>query len=127
MSEMSVLDLINEVAADRDHIQDISVLPLMCGTGKSTAISYKIKETIEQAKETGHGLLIITDRVDRMDDYMHPYIPDLLQHCPFITLNIVNNTVLSRPLRRVFRVNFRFWIIGRVFHNHARICRNLIQ
>lgn len=77
MPDKSVLDFINEVAADAEHIHEVSVLPLMCGTGKSTAISYKIKETIEQAETTGDGLLIITDRTDRMDDYMHPHNQDL--------------------------------------------------
>ena len=73
----SVLNLINNVAADPDHVNEISILPLMCGTGKSTAISYKIRETIEQAERTGNGLLIVTDRKDRMDDYMHPHDKDL--------------------------------------------------
>ena len=80
MPDKSVLDFINEVAADAEHIHEVSVLPLMCGTGKSTAISYKIKETIEQAETTGNGLLIITDRKDRMDDYMHPHDQDLQKY-----------------------------------------------
>lgn len=80
MADKSILDLINEVAADNNHIHDISVLPLMCGTGKSTAISYKIRQTIEEAPKTGNGLLIITDRKDRMDDYMHPYDDELREY-----------------------------------------------
>ena len=45
--KLSVLELINKYAADEEHKDKVTVLPLMCGTGKSTAISYKMRECIE--------------------------------------------------------------------------------
>ena len=58
----SILDYINKVEADPETADKVSVLPLMCGTGKSTAITLKIKEVIEH----GAGLLIVTDNNDRL-------------------------------------------------------------
>lgn len=66
----SILNLINEVAADPKTKHLISVLPLMCGTGKSTAISQKIREVIKA--DNDEGLLVITDKADRLDEYMNP-------------------------------------------------------
>ena len=70
-----VFEIINQIAADEEDRDEITLVPLMCGTGKSTAISYKIRQTIEEAEETGNGLLVVTDRKDRMNDYIflqHP-------------------------------------------------------
>lgn len=62
-----VLELINQyAAADGEH--KAYVLPLMCGTGKSSAISLKIRESIEN----NEGLLVVTDRKDRLKEYMEP-------------------------------------------------------
>lgn len=72
-----VFEIIKQIASDQEHRDDVAVLPLMCGTGKSTAISYMIRHIIEQVEETGNGLLIVTDRKDRMSDYMHPHDEDL--------------------------------------------------
>ncbi len=73
----SIADLILEVAADPETRYEVSLLPLMCGTGKSTAISELIGKTIREADETHNGILIITDRVDRMYDYLRPYDREL--------------------------------------------------
>ena len=72
MATKSIAELILEVAADEEHRNDISLLPLMCGTGKSTAISEIIGRTIRLADQTGNGLLVITDRIDRLNDYLNP-------------------------------------------------------
>ena len=77
MNAQDVVQLINDIQSTPWQDDKINVLPLMCGTGKSTAISYLIRQTIEEAADTGNGLLVVTDRIDRMDDYMHPYDPDL--------------------------------------------------
>ena len=68
-----VFEIISSIAADEEKRDEITVLPLMCGSGKSTAISYMIKKTIEEANDTGNGLLVVTDRKDRMADYMEPH------------------------------------------------------
>jgi len=68
-----VFEIISSIAADEEKRDEITVLPLMCGSGKSTAISYMIKKTIEEADDTGNGLLVVTDRNDRMADYMEPH------------------------------------------------------
>ena len=62
----SVLTLINEAAADNEH--NVIVLPLMCGTGKSSAISEIIRESIQHKS----GILIVTDRTSRFDEYLSP-------------------------------------------------------
>ena len=72
MAFKSIADLILEVAADEAHKDEISLLPLMCGTGKSTAISEIIGRTIRLADKTGNGVLVVTDRVNRLHDYLSP-------------------------------------------------------
>lgn len=46
----------------------ITVLPLRCGLGKSTYIRHKISDTLQQGQR---GLIIITDAIERMDDYIN--------------------------------------------------------
>lgn len=77
MNAADIVQLINNIASDQEKREEIAVLPLMCGTGKSTAISYIIRQTIEEAERTGNGLLVVTDRKDRMADYMKPHDDDL--------------------------------------------------
>ncbi len=60
----SILDYINQVEADPETADKVSVLPLMCGSGKSTAITLKIKEVIER----GDGMLIVTDSNKRLEE-----------------------------------------------------------
>ncbi|MBR2661981.1 MAG: hypothetical protein IKE15_11410 [Clostridia bacterium] len=60
----SILDYINQVEADPETADKVSVLPLMCGSGKSTAITLKIKEVIER----GEGMLIVTDSNKRLEE-----------------------------------------------------------
>ena len=70
MDAKSILHQINLIAEDKEPDSKITVLPYMCGSGKSTAISYLIRQTIENHESTGDGLLIVTDRKDRMEDYL---------------------------------------------------------
>lgn len=65
-----VLSMINEVQDDVKNWDRITVLPLMCGTGKSSAIRLKIRQIIES--NSGDGLIIVTDNIDRMRDYLNP-------------------------------------------------------
>lgn len=62
-----VLELINQLAVANGE-NKAYVLPLMCGTGKSSVISLKIREYIER----NEGLLVLTDRKDRLASYLKP-------------------------------------------------------
>lgn len=87
-----VFEIIHSIATDLEHKDEITVLPLICGSGKSTAISYLIRQTIEESDETGNGLLVVTDRKDRMEDYMKPYDDDL---CAFLTQNQDKTVIMT--------------------------------
>lgn len=65
-----IANLVEKVAADQETKDKISVLPLVCGSGKSTAISYLIKRVIE--RNDGNGILIVTDSLERMKEYTNP-------------------------------------------------------
>ena len=75
-NKLTVLELINKCAADEEYKDKVTVLPLMCGTGKSTAISYKIRECIEE----NSGLLVVTDRKKRLEEYFDPRDAELKQY-----------------------------------------------
>ena len=72
----SILGFISEVEADADTADKVSVLPLMCGSGKSTAITLKIKEVIERGN--GLGMLIVTDSNKRLDELWNENSPNPL-------------------------------------------------
>lgn len=72
-----IIEMINRVANDEEHKELVSILPLLCGMGKSTAISQVIRQTLAQEKEGHHGLVVITDRIARLHEYMEPYDPEL--------------------------------------------------
>lgn len=65
-----IANLVEKVAADENTKNKVSVLPLICGSGKSTAISYLIKRVIE--RNDNNGILIITDSLERMKEYTKP-------------------------------------------------------
>lgn len=65
-----VLHMINEIEDDMVNRDRITVLPLMCGTGKSTAIRLKMRQIIEA--NDGEGMIVVTDNLDRMRDYLLP-------------------------------------------------------
>ena len=65
-----IANLIEKVAADENTKDKVSVLPLICGSGKSTAVSYLIKRVIE--RNDNNGILIVTDSLDRMKEYVTP-------------------------------------------------------
>lgn len=70
-----IVDLIDLIKNDQENKDRISVVPLMCGAGKSTAISYLIRDTLKAINDTPNntdGLLIVTDLKKRMDDYLTP-------------------------------------------------------
>lgn len=73
----AVLQLINEVQNDEATKDRISVLPLMCGTGKSSALRLKMKQIIEAGD--GSGMIIVTDSIDRMRDYLLKGSEELIQ------------------------------------------------
>lgn len=66
-----VLRMINEIEDDVENNDRITVLPLMCGTGKSSALRLKMRQIIEA--NDGYGMIIVTDNIDRMRDYLLPY------------------------------------------------------
>lgn len=56
-----------------DHLQHgsndhVTVFPLRCGIGKSTYIRHKIAETLQHRKS---GLIVITDEIDRLHEYVN--------------------------------------------------------
>ena len=60
--------IINQIVETDKKQHRTYVLPLVCGTGKSSGISEKIREAIENKE----GLLVITDRVERLEEYIKP-------------------------------------------------------
>ncbi len=65
-----VLDMINSIEDDIENRDKITVLPLMCGTGKSSALRLKMQQII--LANDGYGMIIVTDSIDRMRDYLLP-------------------------------------------------------
>ena len=99
-----VLRMINEIADDPQKQSVISVLPLMCGTGKSTAIRLKMRQIIEA--NNGDGMIVVTDNIDRMRDYLQPRDdPEMRQffedHAHLITVMTSENLSLARKTERV--------------------------
>lgn len=66
----TILSAIQAAAADEEHKDMVSVLSIPCGTGKSTALTRLIRDVIW--RNDGKGLVIVTDSVDRMNDYWNP-------------------------------------------------------
>lgn len=57
-----------------DPTDELCLLPLMCGSGKSTALSYLIMDVIER-NEMGistDGVVVVTDSVKRFEKYISP-------------------------------------------------------
>ncbi len=89
LPEPEVLKLIREVAYDQKTKDEVTVLPLMCGTGKSTSISYLIKDAIEK----NEGLVVMTDRIARFDGYLKPRDPELKE---YLQQHIEQITVMTK-------------------------------
>lgn len=69
--------------------EQVSLLSIMCGMGKSMAISYLIRDVVES--QACQGLLIATDSVERLRSYLQPaFDPELRraleEHADKITL-----------------------------------------
>lgn len=66
----SILSFISKVETDTDTADKVSVLPLVCGSGKSTSITLLIKQVIERVKkeQDNRGLLVVTDSNKRLDE-----------------------------------------------------------
>ncbi len=76
---LSILEAINEAAADEQHRDKVTVYPFMCGTGKSKAITEKIKETIDRIKAGGNtGLIVVTDTINGLQAYVKPNYDEAL-------------------------------------------------
>lgn len=87
-----ICNLIEDVMMDEQHADSITVLPLICGAGKSTAISHLIRRVLEAPDHD--GVLIVTDRKDRMEEYISPspdFEPEL--HA-YLTANNKRITIL---------------------------------
>lgn len=63
----SILDAIKQAVEDDEHAEHVSVCSFPCGSGKSTALTKLIRETIERTD--GKGLIIVTDSKERMKEY----------------------------------------------------------
>lgn len=53
---------------DQKNTECVTVLPLRCGLGKSTYIRHRISDTLRNGTS---GLIVITDALDRMDEYLN--------------------------------------------------------
>ena len=62
-----ILSAIQTAANDEEHKDQVSVLSIPCGSGKSTALTRLIYDVIQ--RDDGNGLIIVTDSVERMDKY----------------------------------------------------------
>ena len=70
-----VLELINKAARSEDH-RKTTVLPLECGSGKSSAISLRICQTIEAYKNGSRtGILIMSDNRKQLRRYLEATDP----------------------------------------------------
>ena len=70
---LEVLALINKTVADKANRNKVSVLGLPCGTGKSTAISYKICDVIAAYENGGNeGMLIMSNTKVQLHAYLNP-------------------------------------------------------
>lgn len=65
-----ILSAIQYAAQDKEHTDEVSVLSIPCGSGKSTALTRLISEVL--ARNDGEGLIIVTDSVERMKEYWKP-------------------------------------------------------
>ena len=72
-------DVLNWAAADTEHAGRVYVLPMPCGTGKSTAISMMMRQGIEawESGESQDGLLVMADNNDQVQRYMEPWDEEL--------------------------------------------------
>ena len=95
-----VLQMINDIQDDVAMHDRITVLPLMCGTGKSTALRLKMMQIIEA--NDGDGMIIVTDNKDRMRDYLLPSDED--QRSFFIDyddkITVMTSETLQRDLQK---------------------------
>lgn len=87
------------------HIQEdtdtnkLSVLPLPCGVGKSEYIKYLLADAIQ----TNKGLIVITDSVERLNDYVSngqddfliEYLQRNLSRVSFLTSDTLSKEVLT--------------------------------
>ena len=62
-----ILSAIRQAAEDQEHADQVSVLSIPCGSGKSTALTRMIHDVL--VRNDGEGLIIVTDSIDRMDEY----------------------------------------------------------
>lgn len=61
---------------DQSYDGGITVFPLRCGVGKSTYINYRISDYLrhkisDTIRNKPDGLIVITDSIDRMKEYLH--------------------------------------------------------
>ncbi len=66
------------VRRKKEGKSSIAVLPILCGIGKSFAVSLRIREVL--LNKSLDGMLVVTDSTKRLNDYLHPdpeWAPDL--------------------------------------------------
>lgn len=71
-----ILDLINNTLSHKIPEDKVGVLPIMCGNGKSSAVSQKIIEVLNA--ENSKGLIVVTDSVERLNEYIRPEYNEIL-------------------------------------------------
>lgn len=68
--EIKITDFLDSITEETND-NEITVVPLMCGTGKSSYISHKMSDVIKANGKS--GLLIVTDSIERMKGYNNPF------------------------------------------------------
>lgn len=104
---LDVLETLDRAAADHEHDDKVSVMSLMCGSGKSSAISLKIAQIIHAINEEGStdGLLVVSDTKEALKRYLDPKLmPDVKQYLDS------NSSQISRMDADTFEVEkARYW------------------
>lgn len=104
-----ILSAIQSAAADEEHKEQVSVLSIPCGSGKSTALTRLIYDTLR--RNNGEGMIIVTDNVERMGEYWkpesdHPAFDDALLR--FIRQHRNDVAVISRQNYDQMKIRQRY-------------------
>ena len=97
MADIDMNVFLDDYLATSRDMSTVDVFPLTCGLGKS---SY-IRRAIAQAIDNGDGLIVVTDRIEGLQDYTHTDREDekelndyLLEHKEQIAL-LYNETIMD--------------------------------
>ncbi len=129
----SIFQIIEDIR--HESSPEIVALPLMCGSGKSTSISQVISAFIRRKE----GILILTDRVARFQQYLEPIDKSVRSYIKsnenkiavlsaknffMVTKEYINRPILMMTTQRFFRFSTQEKLKYMYFGNNKK--RNLI-